>query len=211
MSGAMVTPGARDANLAGSRCRGGADAPCQCRERGGAVAETAPPDADHKRLEIRLGAVGGSATLDSPTLGHFATDSEETCFYVDVVPGTTSDVVLTVRASTAEGGVAPILDIAEYGPKGPWWYDVLSVRCDGPGGRCNRDAADAWGADVETRKRGRIDPCGSTVISHLVWDTSGGTGEREMGLFHDFIVRFSLDVRRFKTQFRPGSRECVSK
>src|ERR1022692_73893 len=81
VSGAMVTPGARDANLAGSRCRGGADAPCQCRERGGAVAGTAPPDADHKRLEIRLGAVGGSAMLDSPTLGHFAAGSHETCFY----------------------------------------------------------------------------------------------------------------------------------
>lgn len=210
VSSAPVTPGARDANLAGSRCKGGAGAQCTCRRPEGDVVETSPPDADHKRFEIRLGAVGGSATLDSPTLGHFGAGSDETCFYIDVLPGTTSEMVFTARASTTEGGVGPLLDISEYGPKGPWWYDVLSLRCDGPGGRCNRDAADAWGAEVKTRKRGRIDPCGSTVISHLVWNSSGGTGEREMGLFHDFIVRFSMDVRRFRTQFHPGATECAN-
>ena len=76
---------------------------------------------------------------------------------------------------------SPQLDVAEYGPKGPWWYDILSVRCSGPGDRCNREAADAWSAEAKTRKRGRIEPCGSTVISHLRWDTSGGTGDRELG------------------------------
>jgi hypothetical protein len=211
---ALVTPGARDANLAGARCQPGSGVPCTCRARPGGVAETAPPDADHKRFEIRLGAAGGSATLDSPTLGHFAGGSDETCFYIDVLPGTTSDVVFTARASTqagGEGGIDPMLDLAEYGPKGPWWYDLLSVRCDGPDHRCNRDAADAWSAEAKTRKRGRIDPCGSTVISHLVWDTSGGTGDRELGLFRDFTVRFTFEVKRFATQFPPGATECVPK
>jgi hypothetical protein len=206
-----ATPGARDANLAGARCTPGGAAPCTCRARPGDVAEKKPPDADHKRFEIRLRAAGGSATLESPTLGRFAGGEDETCFYVDVLPGTTSDVVFTARASTAEGGVEPVLDMAEYGPKGPWWYDVLSVRCDGPGHRCNRDAADAWSAEAKTRKRGRIDPCGSTVISHLVWDTSGGTGDRELGVFRDFSVRFTMDVKRFATEFAPGATECVPK
>jgi hypothetical protein len=208
---APVAPAARDANLAGARCRPGSGAPCVCRQRPGDVVETAPPDADHKRFEVRLGAEAGSATLDSPTLGHLAGGSDETCFYLDVLPGTTSEVTFTARAATAEGGVDPMLDIAEYGPKGPWWYDLLSVRCDGPGHRCNRDGADAWSAEAKTRKRGRIDPCGSTVISHLVWDTSGGTGDRELGLFRDFIVRFTMEVKRFPTQFAPGSTECVPK
>lgn len=211
LSVAPVTPGARDANLAGARCQPGSGVPCTCRARPAEVAETAPPDADHKRFEIRLGAEGGSATIDSPTLGHFAGGPDETCFYIDVLPGTTSDVVFTARASTPEGGIAPLFDLAEYGPKGPWWYDVLSVRCDGPGHRCNRDGADAWSAEAKTRKRGRIDPCGSSVISHLVWDTSGGTGDRELGVFKDFSVRFTMAVKRFATQFAPGATECVPK
>ena len=207
---APATPGARYANLAGARCRPGSGAPCTCRGRGD-VAETSPPDANHKRFEIRLSAAGGSATLDSPTLGRFAGDADETCFYIDVIPGTTSEVAFTAWASTPEGGISPTLDMAEYGPKGPWWYDLLSVRCDGPGHRCNRDAADAWSAEAKTRKRGRIDPCGSTVISHLVWDTSGGTGDRELGVFRDFTVRFTMEVKRFATQFAPGATECVPK
>jgi hypothetical protein len=208
---APVTPGARDANLAGARCRPSGGAPCACRAGADDVVESAAPDADHKRFEIRLSAAGGSATLDSPTLGHFVGGSEQTCFYIDVLPGTTSDVVYTARASTPEGGMAPMLDLAEYGPRGPWWYDLLSVRCDGPGHLCNRDGADAWGAEAKTRKRGRIDPCGSAVISHLAWETSGGTGDRELGLFRDFTVRFTVEVKRFATQFAPGATECVPK
>jgi hypothetical protein len=203
------TPGARDANLAGARCSG--NGPCKCRDRNGNPAEATPPDAEHKRFEIRMAATGGGAVLDSPTLGHFAAGLDEACFYIDVIPGTTNDVTFTATEAKRQGGVGPMLDIAEYGPKGPWWYDVLSVRCAGPDGRCNRDAADAWGKEARTRKRGRVDPCGSAVISHLVWDTSGGTGEREMGLFRDFTVKFTMEVKRFTTQFRPGSTECVPK
>ena len=202
-------PGARDANLAGARCSGGH---CTCRARTGDLAESKPPDDEHKRFEIRMSAVGGGATLDSPTLGHFSADNSDTCFYVDVLAGTTSEVTFTAHAETAEGGIAPRLEISEYGPKGPWWYQILNVQCDnGPGGRCNREAADAWGAEAKTRKRGRIDPCGSAVISHLRWDTSGGTGERELGLFRDFTVQFTMEVKRFATQFHPGATECVPK
>jgi hypothetical protein len=207
----VAVAGARDANLAGARCPGGPNAPCRCRDRSADPAETAPPDADHKRFEIRLGAEGGSATLDSPTLGHFEAGANEACFYIDVLPGTTSDVVFTAREARHEGGISPLLEIAEYGPKGPWWYDVLQVRCATGAMHCNRDAADAWSAVARTRKRGRIDPCGSAVISHLVWDTSGGTGARELGLFRDFTVKFTMEVKRFATQFRPHATECLPK
>src|SRR4029079_2220604 len=172
-SGGIEPPGARNANLAGARCKSGA--PCICRNRDGgpqAQAEAPPPDEQHQRFEIRLQGVGGGAMLDSPTLGHFAAGADETCFYIDVLQGTTSDVTFTAVEGVKEGGIGPMLDIAEYGPKGPWWYDVLTVRCQGPNSRCNRDAADAWSAEAKGRKRGRVDPCGSSVISHLVWDTS---------------------------------------
>jgi hypothetical protein len=202
------TPGARDANLTGARCSGGR---CTCRQRNGDVDESKPPDADHKRFEIRLDALGGGATLDSPTLGHFAAGSDETCYYIDVLPWTTQQVTFTARAATKEGGISPRFDLAEYGPKGPWWYDILSVRCSGPGDRCNREAADAWSVEAKTRKRGRIEPCGSTVISHLRWDTSGGTGDRELGLFRDITVDFTMEVKRYATEFHPGATECVPK
>jgi hypothetical protein len=210
VAAALEKPGARNANLAGARCKDGA--PCKCRLRpGGEAAENPPPDAEHKRFEIRIAGIGGGAVLDSPTLGHFAADSDETCFYIDVLPGTTSDVAFTATEAIKEGGIGPVLEIAEYGPKGPWWYDVLSVRCPGPNGRCNRDGAEAWSAEAKGRKRGRADPCGSSVISHLVWDTSGGIGNRELGLFKDFTVKFTMEVKRFPTQFRPHAPECVAK
>jgi hypothetical protein len=195
------------ANLAGGRCRGGT---CTCRNRHASGPEDPPPDEGHKRLEIRLGAEEGTAIVESPTLGRFDAGAEA-CFYVDVVPGTTHDVTFVAREARPEGGVGPLLGIAEYGPKGPWWYDILEVHCAGPGGKCNRDAADEWGAEAKRRRRGRIDPCGSTVITHLGWDTSGGTGSRELGIFKDFSVTFTMEVKKFPTQFAPGSTECVPK
>jgi hypothetical protein len=204
---APTEAGAR-ANLAGARCHG-KGAVCTCRADN--AAENPAPDEGHKRFEIRLGASGGSATLSSPTLGEFASGPGEACFYVDVVPGTTHEVTFLATERRHEEGVSPVLEIAEYGPKGPWWYDVIGVKCDGPGGHCNRDAADAWSAEAKTRKRGRVDPCGSSVITHLKWDTSGGTGLRELGVFADFKVTFTMEVKKFATQFAPGSTECVPK
>jgi hypothetical protein len=205
----VVEAGAH-ANLGGARCH---DAVCSCRSRGaGDDKETQPPEEGHKRFEIRLGAGGGPATLSSPTLGELSAGANETCFYVDVVPGTTHEVTFLAKERKHEEGVTPELEIAEYGPKGPWWYDVLVVKCDsGPGGHCNREAADAWSAEAKTRKRGRVDPCGSAVVKGLKWDTTGGTGYREAGLFADFRVSFTLEVKKFPTQFQPGSTECVPK
>ena len=209
--GRTAKPGARDANLAGGRCKNGPGEPCACRDLRDFTPENPPPDEGHKRFEIRLSAEGGSATLDSPTLGHFAARDTETCYYIDVISGTTSDVVMNAKETWPGKGMGPELSLSEYGPKGPYWYRILDVNCAGPNRRCNRDAADAWGADVKTRKRGRVDPCGSTVITHLGWDTSGGTGDPELGLFRDFTVKFTMEVKRFATQFRPGSTECVPK
>ena len=48
-------------------------------------------------------------------------------------------------------------------------------------------------------------------ISHLTWDTSGGVGNRELGLFKDFTVKFTFEVKRFPTQWPPHAKECVAK
>src|SRR4051812_32531245 len=50
---ALGAPGTTTANLVGSRCKGGV---CTCRKRDGDKREAEPPDADHKRFEIRIGA-----------------------------------------------------------------------------------------------------------------------------------------------------------
>jgi hypothetical protein len=167
-----------------------------------------------------MSADGGLASLDLSDLGHVATaapvsgegiDLKETCAYIDVPAGSTHHAVFVAKESTAGAGVAPRLSIAEYGPTGPFWYDVVAVTCDGAGGRCDRRAAEEWGAAARQRKRGRLDPCGSTVISKLLWETTGGQAVRDGGLFRDFTVRFTAEVKRFATQFAPGSTECVPK
>jgi hypothetical protein len=65
--------------------------------------------------------------------------------------------------------------------------------------------------EVEARKRNRLDPCGSTTATNVHWDTSGGSGDPELGLQRDLTFTFKLEVKRFATQFRPGSTECVPK
>jgi hypothetical protein len=206
-----VTATATTALLAGSRCQGDR---CICRKGSGKAdnAESPPPDADHKRFEIRLGTEGGDVTLDAPAIGRFSTGGPaEACFYVDVLPGTKQPVTFTAHEGRPGDGLSPTLRIAEYGPKGPFWYDVVEVHCRGATGRCTRDAAEEWGNEAKTRKRGRIDPCGSAVVTHLVWETSGGTGDRDSGLFSDLTVTFEMEIKRFPTQFAPGSTECVPK
>jgi len=205
---AAVVAGA-SATLAGARCQSGR---CVCRNRNAPIKPEEPPPADgQKRFEVRLAAEGGSATLDIAGVGRFDAGDTEACFYVDLAAGDAHDVTLLAKEGRKEGGVGPSLAIAEYGPKGPYWYDVIEVHCDGPGGKCTRDAADAWAATLRSRKRGRLDPCGSAVVSHLGWDTTGGAGLRDAGLFRDFTVKFTMEVKKFATQFAPGSTECVPK
>ncbi|MES1206542.1 MAG: hypothetical protein ABUS79_11450, partial [Pseudomonadota bacterium] len=167
-----------------------------------------------KRFEIRLSAEGGTASLDLSNLGVVATgsaSSADTCAYIDVPSGSSHDATFLAKESTPGQGVAPRLSIAEYGPSGPYWYDVVKISCDGAGGRCDRQAADAWAAAAKQRKRGRVDPCGSSVVTKLAWETSGGQAVRDGGLFLDFTARFTMEVKKFATQFAPGSTECLPK
>jgi hypothetical protein len=196
--------------LAGARCKGRTGS-CACRQPGDDQ-ETEPPAEGKKRLEIRLASDGGSASLDGG-LGHFQTmGPQEACFYVDVPAGQTHDVAFVARADRTDAGVAPRLRLFEYGPKGPYWYAILDVECKGQQGRCDRQGADAWAArNLKDRKRGRLDPCGSGVVTKLSWDTAGGQPDRDGGFFSDLTVRFALEVKKFATQFAPGSTECVPK
>lgn len=206
-----VTGVSASAPLAGDRCLAGA-ASCRCRVPGD-DAEKTPPAEGQKRFEVRLSADAGQATLESAVLGRFqATGPAEVCFYVDVPAGRTQDLAFVARADNVKQGVTPHFRLTEYGPKGPFWYDIMSVDCIGSGGRCDRAGVDTWVArTVSQRKRGRLDPCGSAVVSKLAWETSGAEADRDGGLYPDLTVRFALEVKKFATQFAPGSTECVPK
>ena len=206
--------------LAGARCGGGT---CKCRQPGVDDIETELPPAGAKRFEIRLSALAGRASVSLSQLGTLAAAPDdggppdvtqpvrETCAYIDIPIGTVHDVEVVSRETVSGEGVAPRMRMAEYGPKGGFWYDVVAVGCEGSSGRCDRGAAQAWAASARQRKRGRLDPCGSAVVTRLRWATSGGQAERDGGLFRDFSVELTMEVKKFATSFAPGSPECVPK
>jgi len=197
------------AMLAGKRCTEGA---CRCRDPRDPV-ENPPPPAGKKRVEIRMSAANGQIALDSPSAGHFDhSGPDEVCFYVDLEVGLIHDFHMDSREVREGGGVTPHLHIAEYGPAGSHWYDVVDVACGAGVRGCDLPLARDWGQSwVANRKRGRLDPCGSMVVSGLKWGTSGGDDAEKGGLLRDFESTFSLDVKRFATQFPPGSAECQFK
>jgi hypothetical protein len=197
------------ARLAGARCQ---NATCTCRQPGDDQ-EKEPPAQGNKRLEIRLSVDEGEGALESPTLGKFAAAGiQETCYYLDVPVGSKAGFNFVGRAARPERGFTPRLRISEYGPAGPYWYEIFALECAGVSGRCDRGGADIWGERIKTsRKRGRTDPCGSLVVTGLGWETSGGLHDRDAGYYRDLVVRFDVEVKKFPTQFAPHSTECVPK
>lgn len=198
--------------LAGKRCPPG-QASCICRKPGGSEdAEDPPPGEGQKRLEIRLSVHGGEGVLEAPTVGRFVVSGvADSCFYVDVPSGSKAAWRFFAKASNPDAGLAPRLTVWEYGPKGPFWYEIFSFDCVGVGGKCDGAGVAAWNGRLKDRKRGRLDPCGSLVVTGLHWETSGGLAHRDTGLYRDFTVRFDTEVKKFATQFPPHATECVPK
>jgi hypothetical protein len=196
--------------LAGARCQ---DGQCRCRAKHGDDLETKPPAEGYKRFEIRMKVAGGEITVESPTLGRFRHDGdEEQCVYVDLPSNSSQAFTIDSREAKKGEGLAPALSISEYGkiPKGSFWYGVINIACGLGDRRCDRPAAEAWKEEwLAQRKRGRLDPCGSTVVSALKWDTSGGLHARDGGLLRDFRVQFMLQVKSFDPQLPPNSPLCV--
>ena len=193
--------------LAGARCQGGR---CRCR-RPGDDAETAPPAPAQKRFEIRMSVDTGEILLTSPTLGRLRHDGkQEECYYVDLPADSSHEFIIESREAHKGQGMTPSVRIAEYVPKGPWWYDVLAVGCGRSDHPCDRLAAKDWEqAWLTQRKRGRLDACGSTVVSALKWDTSGGQPMMDGGFLRDFRVQFVLVVKAFATELAPRDPRCV--
>jgi hypothetical protein len=195
--------------LAGKRCKDGV---CRCR---GAhdPAESPPPPAGKKRIEIRMSAFNGDIRLDSPSAGHFAQEgAQEACFYVDLDVDLIHDFHVDSQEGRIGAGVTPHMHIAEYGPTGSYWYDILDVACGLGASVCTLESAKDWGERWKaTRKRGRLEPCGSISVSGLRWTTSGGSDADKGGALRDFEASFALHVRKYATEFPPGASECQIK
>jgi hypothetical protein len=192
--------------LASSHCTGGV---CVCRGLGDKK-ENPPPPPGKKRIELRLSASLGNLTLDSPTAGHFEhTGQEEACYYLDLDINKLYTFHLTSKEAHEGGGVAPMVHISEYGPIGHFWYDIVEVACGFGDRGCDPELARAWGRRwLEKRKRGRLEACGSMVVVGLKWNTSGGQAEANGWFLRDFDADFGLEVKKFATEFPPGSPEC---
>ena len=160
-----------------------------------------------------MSATNGQVSLDSPSVGHFEhAGPQEACFYVDLEVGLIHDFHLDSQEGEFGSGVTPHVHISEYGPAGHFWYDVVDVACGAGTHGCDLTLARDWGQSwVAKRKRGRLDACGSMVVSGLKWTTSGGQALENGGLLRDFEATFSLDVKKFATQFPPGASECEFK
>jgi hypothetical protein len=200
-SSATLTPA-----LAGKRCHDGV---CVCRGPHDAAEET-PPLAGFKRIEIRLSAANGKVALELPGLGRFEHGSpDEACFYLDLPVSKAQPFHLDAQGNARTTGVTPHLHISEYGPAGPYWYDILDVACGAGTRGCDPSLAREWGQSwLTNRKRGRLDACGSIVVTGLKWYSSGGEAPENGGLLRDFLVDFSLEVKKFATEFPPGAAEC---
>lgn len=158
-----------------------------------------------------MSVANGKATLDAPTLGRFQhSGPQEACYYVDLPAGKVQSFHLDSQEEAHGSGLTPHVRISEYGPAGHYWYDIVDIACGSGTRGCDVYLAREWGQSwVANRKRGRLDACGSIVVTGLKWYTSGGEASEDGGLLRDFLTDFSLDVKKFATEFPPGAAECT--
>ncbi|MEZ4366789.1 MAG: hypothetical protein R2939_10940 [Kofleriaceae bacterium] len=161
-----VPAAATTAALVGPLC-GGAE--CQCRDPGApdeGGAGLAPEG--HKRYEVRVGPSEHPlwVTLDGGVM-YKSAERATACFYVDLAPG---EHALRLRASNPSG-VQAVVRVAEYGVATGSWYRTFEFAC-GEGGVCTSDGLDAQRARYQATHGGKHDPCGSTLVRGLTWDTS---------------------------------------
>jgi hypothetical protein len=180
--------------LAGPLCSGD-----RCKCRSGADDAGEPPEG-HKRYEVRLKSAQQLwATIGGNRLYKNA-EATEACYYVDLPTG---DTPVELRASDANG-VSAEWSISEYGSKAKTWYDTFRFECGNPG-VCSFDEIDSRKAEYSTMKRGLHDPCGSTRLKAVTWDTGKAPDNAHPS---ELLVRLTLDVYKFTPEKAHGD-ECA--
>ncbi len=195
-------PAQTSATLAGGRCSGSA---CKCRAQGDASKEDPPPPPGQKRYELRVDRGPGKVwvTVDGTQQLYADTETDETCFYLDL-PFGKHEVSVRGRAQQPSGGVGASLQVSEYAPgpekAAPWWYDTAYFQCGHPG-PCEPETLAAWKKEVDDYNNSLRDPCGSTKVRRAQWET----GTLPDGLHpDDFVASLVLDIYPFAPKQGPG-------
>jgi hypothetical protein len=163
----------------------------------------APEGAGLKRFELRLGPTPHDLWVTLP--GHVlykSAERPEMCFYVDLGPGAHS---IELRASQPNG-VSAALAIGELGAKTKSAYDTFRFSCGSPGGVCSFEELDRKKAEYrqDTKKNTR-DPCGSTKVKEVVWDTGRAPDHL---VPNELVMRFVLQVYKFEPDKPHGDPSC---
>lgn len=198
-----LPPRVTRATLAGPLCEA-EEVHCKCREPATDgtpdVDQAGQPEPGFKRYEIRLGPTEDElwATLGDMVFYKTRERGEE-CFYVDLRPGKHA---VTLRAKAAQGFAAR-MTIAEQGALG--WYDTFTFDCSTPN-RCAMADLRDWGEAVQAREGEIHDPCGSTKVRDVRWQT-GRVPDR---LHPDELqLDLVLDIYRFTPKHGPGDAACA--
>lgn len=183
-----------EAVLAGPLCQGDR---CTCRS--GADDAGVPAD-NSKRFEIRLES---SQALWATVRGNKLYKSAESpvaCFYVDLPAG---DSPVELRASDPDG-VSAEWQVSELGTATKSWYDTFRFECGNPG-VCSFDEIDSKKAEYGSLPRGLHDPCGSTKVKGISWDTGKAPDNQHPS---ELLVRLTLDVYKFAPDKPHGDETC---
>jgi hypothetical protein len=196
---AETFPPRTEAVLVGPLCQGES---CRCREGDG---DAGPAPAGSKRFEVRLGPSPDLlwATVDGMVM-HKSAGRQEACFYVDLRAGK-HEVSFRGLKDEREEGLGASIAIAEQGgaEDATWWYRTFDFQCGAPG-LCDRAAIEAWNRDV-SRLAGKHDPCGSTKVQGIRWETGRGADREHVG---ELLLHLTLDIYKFDPEHPPGSNEC---
>jgi hypothetical protein len=183
--------------LAGPLCTGEA---CTC--MAGAEQAGVPEGAGLKRFEIRLGPTPHDlwATLPGRVL-YKSPERPEMCFYVDLAPGTHP---IELRASQATG-VSAAISISELGAKTRSAYATFRFSCGSPGGVCSFEELDGKKAEYRRASNNAHDPCGSTKVKQVVWDTGRSPDQLVPS---ELAMRLVLHVYKFEPDKAHGDPSC---
>lgn len=194
-----------EAPLTGARCPD--NTVCKCRDPGVDDVETAPVATGHKRYEFRVATGPGQAwvTVDGRDLLFKSSERAEECFYLDLEDGAMHQVSLRTHATKETEGFGVNLRVAEYGAKGPWWYDTFAFQCGMPGA-CAKDSLRTWKQETDALPKNLRDPCGSTKLKGISWQTGRVPDSQHP---EEILLAFTLHVYPFEPNFAPGDAGCA--
>jgi hypothetical protein len=184
------------ATLAGPLCAGER---CRCKQPGDDAG--APASTNIKRYEIRVGPMDNEAWVMVDDMVLYKTNERATeCFYVDLYAG---DHTVALRARR-EPFIEARLSISELAPGGPWWYSTFEFGCGGPGA-CDFEQLESFRESLDRYTRGIHDPCGSTKIRGIRWQSGRAPDRRHPT---DLRLDLTLQVHQFVPERPSGHPEC---